>query len=135
MLLPLFQLSFLNSYGFKEIVQYILTLGISQSPTQHSQFLYVDSLGWKTAKPHRIEIWFVEHDGKYYVISERKKRAHWVQNILHNPHVSFTVNNESFEGYARVIDEDEPELVSSVSSLMNKKYGWSDGLIVELNPK
>jgi hypothetical protein len=54
---------------------------------------------------------------------------------LHNPNVSFTVNNNSFEGYARVVYEDEPELVSNVTSLMNKKYGWSDRLIVELNPK
>lgn len=106
----------------------------SQSQSQHSQFLYLDSLGWKTAKPHRIEIWFIEHDKKYYVVSERKKRAHWVQNILHNHHVTFSVNNNNFECYARMVDDDESGLISSVSSLMNKKYGWSDGLVVELYP-
>src|SRR5918993_337421 len=113
----------------------ILGISQSQSPSQHPQFLYLDSLGWKTAKPHKIEIWFVERDKKYYIVSERKKHAHWVQNILHNPSVSFTVSHNSFEGYARVIDDKESELISSVSSLMNKKYGWSDGLIFELNPQ
>ncbi len=83
---------------------------------------------------HRIEIWFIEHDKKYYVVSERKKRAHWVQNILHNHNVTFSVNNNNFKGYARMVDDDESGLISSVSSLMNKKYGWSDGLIVELYP-
>ncbi len=107
----------------------------SQTPSQHSQVLYLNSLGWKTTKPHKIEIWFVWHDKKYYIISERKKLAHWVQNILHNPNVSFTLNNKNFEGYARLIDDKESELISIVSSLMYKKYGWSDGLIIELNPK
>ena len=110
-------------------------MGITQSPTQRPQFLYLDSIGWKTAKRHRIEIWFVEYDKKYYVVSERKKRAHWVQNILHNSNVSFTVDNKSFEGYARLIDDRELELISNVSRLMNEKYGWSTGLIVELNPQ
>jgi uncharacterized pyridoxamine 5'-phosphate oxidase family protein len=106
-----------------------------QSPTQRPQFLYLDSIGWKTAKRHRIEIWFVEHDKKYYIVSERKKRAHWVQNILHNPKISFTVDNRRFEGYARMIEDRELELISNVSRSMNKKYGWSTGLIVELNPQ
>jgi uncharacterized pyridoxamine 5'-phosphate oxidase family protein len=106
-----------------------------QSPTQRPQFLYLDSIGWKTAKRHRIEIWFVENDKKYYVVSERNKRAHWVQNILHNPNISFTVDDKSFYGYARLIDGRELELISNVSRSMNKKYGWSNGLIVELNPQ
>ena len=69
------------------------------------------------------------------MLSQNSKKASIGSKIFCTiPNVSFTVNNESFEGYARVIDDKEPELVSSVSSLMNKKYGWSDGLIVELNP-
>jgi deazaflavin-dependent oxidoreductase (nitroreductase family) len=102
--------------------------------SQNSQFLYLDSLGWKTAKPHKIEIWFVENEKKYYIVSERKKKAHWVQNIMHHPNVSFTVNSRKFGGHARVIDDKESELITTVSSLMNKKYGWSDGLIIELDP-
>ena len=103
--------------------------------SQNSQFLYLDSLGWKTAKPHKIEIWFVENEKKYYIVSELKEHAHWVQNILHNPNVSFTVNSRNFGGYARVIDYEESKLISTISSLMNKKYGWSEGLIIELNPQ
>ena len=110
-------------------------MGVTQSPTQRPQFLYLDSIGWKTAKRHRIEIWFVEHDKKYYVVSERKKRAHWVQNILHNPKISFTVDNRRFEGYARMIDDRDFELISNVSRSTNKKYGWTTGLIAELNPQ
>lgn len=99
------------------------------------QFLYMTSTGWKTGNPHRIEIWYVEHSQRYYVLSEGGTSAHWVQNIAHNPQVSFSVNGRTFEGSARKVDaEKEPELSAAVSKLMNAKYGWSGGLIVELDP-
>ena len=69
------------------------------------------------------------------ILFERKKYAHWVQNVLYNSNVSFTVNNKTIEVYARLVDSKESELITNVSNLMNKKYGWSDGLIVELHPQ
>jgi deazaflavin-dependent oxidoreductase (nitroreductase family) len=100
------------------------------------QFLYLSTVGWKTGKRHRIEIWFVEHDGRYYVVSERKKQAHWVRNLIQNPAISFTVSDKPFEGKARVVPRDtETDLASRISDLMKAKYGWGDGLIVELTPK
>jgi F420H(2)-dependent quinone reductase len=99
------------------------------------QFLYLTTKGWKSRRQHRIEIWFVSYAGKYYVISERKEEAHWVQNIAHNFSVIFTVKSESFEGTARVVDKhNDPKLAEQISSLMYTKYAWSDGLIVELAP-
>jgi deazaflavin-dependent oxidoreductase (nitroreductase family) len=102
----------------------------------NEQFLYLTTKGWKTGRQHRIEIWFVSYAGKYYVISERKEKAHWVQNIMHNPRVMFTVNSKSFEGTARTVDKHaEHKLVGEIANLMNTKYGWSDGLVVELTPQ
>jgi len=48
-------------------------------------------MGWKTGKEHRIEIWFVEHNKKYYVISEIGESAHWIRNISYNPRITFTL--------------------------------------------
>ena len=91
--------------------------------------------GWKTGNQHRIEIWFVEHNERYYVISERLESAHWVQNIKHNPAVSFSISENIFTGTARIVDQEkEPGLAREVSKLMNTKYKWSQGLIVELAP-
>ena len=67
------------------------------SNEQDQQFLYLTTKGWKSGRHHKIEIWFVSYAGKYYVVSERKEKAHWVQNIMHNPKVVFTVNSKSFE--------------------------------------
>jgi hypothetical protein len=97
------------------------------------QFLYLSTLGWKTGRQHRIEIWFVEYRGNYYVLSERRRSAHWVQNILHSPAVSFSVAGKDMAGRARVVSKDEA-VATEVARLMKEKYGWSDGLIVELAP-
>ncbi len=96
------------------------------------QFLYLDTTGWKTGR-HRIEIWFVEHNGQFYIMSEHCERSHWVRNIAHNPKVSFSVGSDRFEGTARTISQ-EPQLVAEVAKLMKGKYGWDGGLIVELKP-
>jgi selenophosphate synthetase-related protein len=91
--------------------------------------------GWKTGRQHKIEIWFVSYAGKYYVISERKEKAHWVRNIMHDKRVLFTVNSNSFEGTARIVHKrTESKLTEEVTNIMYTKYGWNDGLIVELTP-
>jgi deazaflavin-dependent oxidoreductase (nitroreductase family) len=91
--------------------------------------------GWKSGKEHRIEIWFLEHNKQYYIISERLEGAHWIQNIKHNPKVSFSINDKLFKGIARIVDQEkESGLAEEVSKLMNTKYKWSHGLIVELTP-
>jgi hypothetical protein len=50
-----------------------------------------------------------------------------------NPKVSFSLNENVFNGTARVVhQEKESGLAGEVSKLMNTKYKWSQGLIVEL---
>lgn len=101
--------------------------------TLPSQFLYLTTKGWKTGKVHKIEIWFVEQNKMYYVLSEHGKGAHWVQNILRDSRISFQVNNHIFNGHGRVVKAAvDKDLIDRVSELMDKKYGWRDGLIVEL---
>jgi hypothetical protein len=46
------------------------------------------------------------------------------------------VDSGGYVGLGRIINlDDEPELAKKVSELMNEKYHWSDGLIVELRPE
>jgi deazaflavin-dependent oxidoreductase (nitroreductase family) len=106
------------------------------SRTRKDQFLYLTTKGWKTGAPHRIEIWFVKHQGRYFLVSQYGENAHWVQNIKTDPKVSFEVLNRKFLGLGRVVDSDlETDLAREVSLLMDSKYKWSDGLIVELRPE
>jgi deazaflavin-dependent oxidoreductase (nitroreductase family) len=102
---------------------------------EEPQFIYVTTTGWKTGNPHTIEIWFVAYEGRYYMVSEHYEQSHWVQNIQHNPAVIFRVGAETFQGTGRIVDRSaEPELAAAVSALMDTKYEWSEGLIVELTP-
>ncbi len=102
------------------------------------QFLYLTTTGWKTGRKHEIETWFVEHKKKYYIMSEGRERAHWVQNIIHDPAVSFSVGGKNFAGTGRVVvvDDDgkEEPLVAEIKRLMKSKYRWDSGMIVELAP-
>jgi deazaflavin-dependent oxidoreductase (nitroreductase family) len=98
-------------------------------------FLYLTTKGWKSGKAHEIEIWFVELDSKYYVVSEHRHRSHWVQNIKRDSKVSVRVGEATFVGRARLVDrKTEVELSLKVSKLMDAMFKWSDGLIVELTP-
>ncbi len=46
------------------------------------------------------------------------------------------MDSDKYLGLGRIIDPDgEPELAKKVSELMEAKYQWSDGLIVELRPE
>jgi hypothetical protein len=85
--------------------------------------------------PHRIEIWFAEYDGRYYIVAEYGRRAHWIQNCTREPKVSLRVGDRVTDGTARVVDsEAEPVLAGEVAARMKSKYRWGDGLILELTP-
>jgi deazaflavin-dependent oxidoreductase (nitroreductase family) len=98
-------------------------------------YIYVTTTGWKSGQPHRIEIWFVGHDGRYYLCAESRERAHWVQNIQRNPPVQIELGGVHSQGTARVVEsETEAALAAAVRAKFDAKYDWSDGLLVELSP-
>jgi deazaflavin-dependent oxidoreductase (nitroreductase family) len=107
-------------------------------------FLYLTTTGRTSGLPRRIEIWFVESGGAYYVVSEMRRASGWVKNIERNSRVSFSVGTRGSResvvlntaARARAVERaDEPELAARVTALMDAKYRWSDGLIVELAPE
>ena len=100
------------------------------------QYLYLTTTGRKTGNPHKIEIWYVAHGDRYYLVAEHGKRSDWVRNIQQDARVTFRVANTTTTGAGRIIDhEAETALVRVISALMDQKYGWSNGLIVEITPQ
>src|SRR5262245_29603787 len=98
-------------------------------------FLYLATVGHRTGRPHLIEIWYVELDGRYYVVSEKRERSDWVQNVRVQPAVAFMVGRRLRRATARALDPAaDAELHAQVSKLMDERYEWSDGLIVEIAP-
>ena len=100
-----------------------------------AEFLYLTTTGRRSGQPREIEIWFTRHERRYYVIAEHRDQANWVQNLRANPQVQVRVAGSSIEGTARVMDaKAERTLWRRIQALSEKKYGWGDGLIVEITP-
>ena len=95
-------------------------------------YLYLTTIGRVTGQPREIEIWFTENGGHFYLVAERDS-ANWVRNIQSRPQVKVRIGDAEFNAIARVVHNDrEPRLAVIIKALFDAKYGWSDGLIVEL---
>jgi deazaflavin-dependent oxidoreductase (nitroreductase family) len=101
----------------------------------NEQFLYLTTTGRTSGLPLEIEIWFVEADGKYYILAEKFHDAYWVRNIEKNPRVQVRVGDRRFEATARALDrERDTGAWEMAQDLERAKYGWGDGLPVEIAP-
>ena len=99
------------------------------------EFLYLTTTGRRSGQPREIEIWFTERDGRYYLLAEHGEQTGWVQNLRTNPRVTVRVGERAFAASARVVDtSDDYGLRDDVRVRSERKYGWGDGLVVELAP-
>ncbi|MFW5696183.1 MAG: nitroreductase/quinone reductase family protein [Phototrophicaceae bacterium] len=103
------------------------------------EYLYLTTTGRVTGRAHEIEIWYVAYDGCCFLVSEKGEASDWVKNIRHNPALTFRLGDRLrgrlVHGQGRPLDPAaEPDRVAAVRSLMDSKYGWSNGLVVELRP-
>jgi deazaflavin-dependent oxidoreductase (nitroreductase family) len=96
-------------------------------------FLYVTTTGRKTGLPREIEIWFTTAGGCLYLLAEHFERAHWVRNIRNEPRVKVRLGGREFSATGRVLDrERDREAWELAQRLGLEKYGWGDGLPVEI---
>ena len=104
-------------------------------------FLYLMTRGRNTGLWRRLEVWFVEESGSFYLLVESQERPDWVRNIEANPQVRFSIGtrrNETsslaqVEGRGRVLSEaQDSALCERVRASLYAKYRWSSGTIVEV---
>jgi deazaflavin-dependent oxidoreductase (nitroreductase family) len=94
-------------------------------------YLYLTTTGRRSGQPRETELWFTRRGEAYYVIAEDRDGAHWVRNLQAEPRVSWRVEGQTFTGRARGVDGTAGAAVQALSAA---KYGWGDGLVVELVP-
>ncbi len=100
------------------------------------QFLYLTTIGRKTGLRREIEIWFIVCRERFYLFCEHGEDAGWLKNIRSNPNVSVRVADRRINATARVLDhERDRELWDEVQAIANRKYGWGEGLPVEITPQ
>ena len=101
--------------------------------SEELQFIYVTTTGRVTGEPRRIEIWFVESGNKLYILAERFFKTQWVQNIDRNPRIRVRVGERECDATARVLDRETDSAAWEVAQqLAREKYGWGEGLPVEI---
>jgi deazaflavin-dependent oxidoreductase (nitroreductase family) len=99
------------------------------------QVLYLTTIGRRTGLPRQIEIWFVVCRERFYLFAEMGEAAGWVKNIRRNPKVAVRIGEWRLDGTARVLNRQaDCKLWDQVAAIADHKYGWDDGLPVEITP-
>lgn len=97
--------------------------------------LRLTAIGRRTGLPREIEIWFVVSHERFYLFAETGEAAGWVRNIRKNPEVMVRIGERQIWATARVLDrETDSDLWDQVAAIADRKYGWGDGLPVEITP-
>jgi len=97
--------------------------------------LCLTTVGRRTGLPREIEIWFVVWCERLYLFAETREAARWVKNIRCNPKVMVRIGEWRIDATARVLDaHTDRKLWEQVAEIANRKYGWGDGLPVEITP-
>jgi deazaflavin-dependent oxidoreductase (nitroreductase family) len=96
-------------------------------------YLYLTTRGRRSGLPREIEIWFTHREGRFYLIAEYPT-SQWLRNLRADSAVTVRVAGQQFSGHARVLPESQPQLMRDIHSLSQQKYGWGDGLVVEITP-
>jgi deazaflavin-dependent oxidoreductase (nitroreductase family) len=85
------------------------------------------TIGRRTGRPHRIEIWFAAEDGRVFLLAGGRERADWVRNLQANPQVTVELGDETHAGTARVLQAGTAE-DRRARALLVGKYQQDDNL-------
>jgi chromosome condensin MukBEF complex kleisin-like MukF subunit len=71
--------------------------------------------------------------GRFYLFAESGEAAGWVKNIRRNHKVAVRSGEQQIDATSRVLDRQaDSSLWDEVAALADRKYGWGDGLPVEI---
>jgi deazaflavin-dependent oxidoreductase (nitroreductase family) len=89
-------------------------------------FCYVTTVGRRTGRPHRIEIWFGARGRTLYLLSGGGDRSDWVRNLRQQPGCSVDVGARTHRARAR-FDMPADEEHAARRLLAAKYQGWVEG--------
>lgn len=90
-------------------------------------YAYLTTIGRRTGRPHRIEIWFAVRDRLVYLLAGGRERSDWVRNLQANAHVMVELGDETHAGTARVLQAGTVE-DQRARALLVGKYREGDNL-------
>ena len=89
-------------------------------------FAYLTTIGRKSGRPHRIEIWFAVEGGRLFLLSGGGDKADWVKNIRKNGSVRIQVGTRTVAARARIARRGAED--AKARELLDAKYmDWRPG--------
>jgi deazaflavin-dependent oxidoreductase (nitroreductase family) len=89
------------------------------------EYCYLTTTGRVSGHPHEIEIWFGIQNSTLYLLSGSPS-SDWVKNLLKNPAVTVRIEERTFHGTARLVNEPEEDVTARF--LLAEKYQeWEEG--------
>ena len=113
----------------------VLKARVTLQSIAHEQVLHLTTFGRTSGLPREIEVWFIVCGERFYLFAEKGEAARWVKNIRQNRNASVRIGGREIDATARVLDrQDDHELWCKVAAIADHKYGWGEGLPVEITP-
>jgi deazaflavin-dependent oxidoreductase (nitroreductase family) len=83
------------------------------------EYCYLTTTGRVTGKSHEIEIWFGLNNAILYLMSGDGK-SDWVKNLLKNPSVAVRIAKHTFSGTARLVKDEQEQMLAR--NMLTDKY-------------
>jgi deazaflavin-dependent oxidoreductase (nitroreductase family) len=83
-------------------------------------YCYLTTTGRISGEPREIEIWFALDAQTLYMLSGARDRSNWVKNLILEPRVRVRIDDRTWNGRARVIDDPSDE--ARARALLFAKY-------------
>jgi deazaflavin-dependent oxidoreductase (nitroreductase family) len=93
-------------------------------------YCYLTTTGRVTGKPHEIEIWFGVQNSSIYMLSGGGK-SDWVKNLLKDPNVTVRIAKQNFTGTARIVKNEQEEMMARNMLADKYKEREADGSLSE----
>jgi deazaflavin-dependent oxidoreductase (nitroreductase family) len=79
-------------------------------------FAYLTTSGRISGEPHRVELWFVVHEGTLYLLAGGGTRSDWVRNLLASPRVLVTAPDEDALARRLMLEKYAPGYAGDLTS-------------------
>lgn len=104
--------------------------------TAADDYCYLTTVGRRTGRPHRIEIWYAPDGDRLYLLAGGGRSCDWVRNLQADPNVLVEVNGQERSAHGRILEQgaDEERARSLVFAKYAARYdgdlsGWRESAV------